>query len=302
MQEPQRNRNDLAANREGVPYPSTVIAWFSGTGGTEMVAKELQRQLTQRGDSVYLWPIEPNPENRQRLHGLKQSPVDRLYVLFPVYEFVAPQIVLDWCEDLPLYAHKAAVLSVSGGGDVGPNASSRLEVIRRLEEQNITVDYERMLIMPIHLNIPIAESLNQQLLRILPDKISHLVDALARGEVRRVDRPIDSVALPLRYLQATDACLFCGKCSAHCPTQNIEMARGGHPQFKDHCHMCLRCVYTCPVSAIVAPSFQKWLQDSGIQFNQVKTILGSESVKTPKGASNELVYKAIKDYLNEIEC
>ena len=107
------------------------IAYFSGTGGTVLVADTLERKLIGREISVIKSEIRAG--NRPSSDG-----EDLLILLFAVHAFNAPGIVYQWIDSFPGNNNEivpAAVISVSGGGEMTPNTACRLSSIRKLEKR-----------------------------------------------------------------------------------------------------------------------------------------------------------------------
>jgi hypothetical protein len=97
-------------------------------------------------------------------------------------------IVYEWIDSLPENKNSpvpAAVISVSGGGEITPNTACRVSSIRKLEKKNCTVVYEKMVVMPSNWVIKTNDELAFRLLEILPSKVEHIADDLLAGMVRR---------------------------------------------------------------------------------------------------------------------
>ena len=105
----------MAAARERI-----VLTWFSGTGGTERVGRRLAEQLESFGHTGQTIRLRSGEPTACDAH-------DRLVVLFAVHAMNAPSPVYQWLDALPLSpGASAAVLSVSGGGEVSPNTACRV--------------------------------------------------------------------------------------------------------------------------------------------------------------------------------
>ena len=236
--------------------PNTVeVVYFSGTGGTARVAAHTARAFEKRGLAVTVTELSGRPATR--------APADALALLYPVYAANAPQPVDEWIASAPEgEGRPTMVLSVSGGGEVSPNTACRTEVIRRLERKGYRVIYEDMIVMPANFLKSYSDELTAHLLRVAPERAAFAAEAFLSGTVRRTrphlwDRAITKVCAAEKRgsrmfgerLSATDACVGCGWCEAHCPRGNIRLS-GGRPAFGSACVLCLRCVYGCPEKAI----------------------------------------------------
>ncbi len=232
------------------------LVFFSGTGGTALAVETLSAALRGKGVQTRVSEI---------LHGKppKVQPGERLIVLFPVYAGDAPSPVARWIRSLGQAREgKAAVIAVSGGGEVSPNTACRMKTIRRLEKHGFRVIGEYMLCMPSNMIVPTPEAIALRLLRALPEQCGRIADAiLADTPNRKPPLRGDRLLLPLlaaekagsrlfgKSLKAGAACTSCGLCAKRCPCGNIRM-KDGKPRFGWHCALCLRCVYGCTQHAI----------------------------------------------------
>ena len=232
------------------------IVYYSGTGGTRMAAECLADSLTKRNCQVAI----------QRLKAGEPEVLgefDRLVVMFPVYAFNAPEPVLNWSRNLSEQQNKsAAVISVSGGGEMCPNTACRRRTIKNLEKKGFVVDYEAMLVMPPNIAIALKAPLDKMLLDILPHKTEAIADDLARNLTLRkhplmLDRALASMSLFERFgahwfgrrIRVSSACSGCAECAMNCPSGNISM-HDGRPIFGKVCHLCMNCLYSCPAQAL----------------------------------------------------
>ena len=95
-----------------------LIAWFSGTGCTKLVAEILAAELTL---------VAANVESAKIPDCREPAGFDFLFICYPVHASNPPKPVLDWVRNLLRTSVSAAViLSVSGGGDVWPNPAARV--------------------------------------------------------------------------------------------------------------------------------------------------------------------------------
>lgn len=241
-----------------------AVALFSGTGGTERVARRLTGLLTADGHHVQAIPLRTGEPTACEPH-------DRLVVLFAVHAMNAPEPVYEWLDALPQASGTpAAVLSVSGGGEVSPNTACRMGCIRRLERKGYRVDYDDMLIMPSNWIVATREPLARMLLDVMPQRLARITGDWGAGiEKRRspgfFDRILSRFGLLEQHMahhfgrriRVTDACTGCGRCMAVCPHGNIRMAEK-RPVFADRCLMCLGCLYACPAKAL-RPGIIKWV-------------------------------------------
>jgi len=252
---------------------------------------------------------------------------DHLVLMFPVHVFDAPQPVYEFIEQLPLVkGRRAAVVSISGGGEVFPNRACRRVVCLKLEQKGYCVDFESMLVMPNNTIIPTGENTSLGLLRILREQSDEAVEQLAvcdeiasdlaDGVTRRVFAPRgdrifagfsrhekDTPGLKKfgERIKAGDTCNYCGWCVQACPQNNISMASDTSlPHFGSSCALCLRCIYGCPEHAL-SPGIASFLViRNGFSLSKMEqqdSIDQTELDRELKGALWVAVRKYIEKYL-----
>lgn len=237
-------------------YSNIKIAYYSGTGGTELAAKSFQSHLETAGCICTIEKITHRT-------GKDQSNCDLLLLLFPVHAFNAPDAVYKWIDALDMVNQtSAAVISVSGAGDVCPNTACRVGSIKRLTKKGYHVLYERMIVMPSNWVAPAPSPLPYLLMQALPIVIDQITSDLLSGLCRKA-KPlwIDRIFAAIgkletagghywgKRIQVMENCTGCGWCANHCPAGNITMTNG-KPTFGDGCHFCLKCIYSCPSKAL----------------------------------------------------
>lgn len=290
----------------GKEIQSIQIAFFSGTGGTARAAKAFADSFAQKGLQVLL----------SEMHAGKQEQPgsgDLLLLLYPVYAFNAPPPVLDW-----IAAHKwtnktpAAVVSVSGGGEMSPNTACRVKVKRALVKAGCDVVYEHMLVMPSNCMEALPDEVAMRVLRILPQKVERMAQELLAG-VRRstkplaLDRVVTKAAAFERFgaklagkrFYALNTCNACGLCARNCPRGNIAMVEL-KPVFGKKCVLCLRCVYACKQRAIKSKYslVNQAIFKEGFDLNVLeKCMVGKEPSREPLPAG--FAWAGVRDYLGD---
>lgn len=234
------------------------IVYFSGTGGTERAAKCFESEFNQLGYSVTLLSIKDAFKSFDCSNSI-------LLLLYPVYAMNAPKIVHQWVESLgKANGAQAAVVSVSGGGEVSPNMACRLSIIKKLEKKGFKPTYENMLIMPTNFGTSMGQPLARLLLEALPKKVKAAASDIDSGTVRRTNPPVfDRLMTSIarlehigarsfgKHIKANDKCTGCGWCAENCPSSNITM-QAGKPVCGSNCNFCLCCIYGRPFNALEA--------------------------------------------------
>jgi ferredoxin/flavodoxin len=283
------------------------IAYFSGTGGTALAAKHLSSSLKSRGANVTLQEIKTGvvPQNGSE---------DMLVLLFAVHAFNAPLPVYKWLEKLNCVNGKpAAVIAVSGGGEMSPNTGCRRSSISRLRRRGYNVVYEDSIVMPCNYAEATPRPSVLKLMQVLPERMETVADDLLAGITRRLkaklfDRFLSRVMEVEKLgakqfgknLYADETCTGCGWCADNCTSCNIVM-NGDKPVFGKGCSFCLRCIYGCPTGAIKAKHLSSVVIKEGLDISALeKEAKGMAAIETDK-LPDSILWKGVKKYLYEFK-
>ncbi len=252
------------------------ISYFSGTGGTRLVAEEFARVLKNKGFSVDLHNIRDKRE-------FKDARIDLLILIYAVHACNAPKQVYRYIDSLPSSeGTPAAVISVSGGGEMFPNTACRKLCQKKLAKKNFWTFYEDMMMMPSNCILETPAALTHALLDMYPIRVVHIVGDILQKQSRSMvpnflDRIVSfagKIELIVsrfygRILEVTGECSGCCVCEECCEAENIIMT-DGRPVFRDRCDLCLNCVYSCPSKAL-QPKYLKFLVlKKGFSLNRPK--------------------------------
>jgi ferredoxin/flavodoxin len=279
------------------------ILYYSGTGNTRKVAGCFEDCLKDKEVTVQTYSVvEKNiPQVQEE---------ELLLLVYAVYALNAPEVVYRWIDNLPVSQKKrAAVISVSGGGEVSANTACRVGCIRRLEKKGYSVIYETMLVMPSNFIVATHEALAVKLLEVLPYNVAITVSDILSG-VRRRTKPLwldrclswmgelEKIGAKEfgKRIMCSEDCIGCGSCSNNCPAENIKM-EGGRPVFGKQCHLCLSCLYGCPRKAL-SPGIMKFIMiKEGYNLKQLeKKVPWSEPVNV-KELTKGYIWSGIRKYL-----
>lgn len=243
----------------------TTIFYFTGTGNSLMVARDLAEEL---GGAKLISIAKANREPEIDLTD------ECIGFVFPVFFLSTPLIVRDFIRKLPLDNSKYIFAVANYGGLAGdilhslsklfhekgtelaagfqlvlpdnyiiafnPPDDSKQEMQFRREKQKVK---EIAQIIRVHERIGIEKVPFVSLFR-------HLMPVYNRVLGMESDsKKVSKIYHSARNFRANNRCNGCNRCQSLCPVGNIEMA-DGKPRWQDHCQQCLACIHWCPQKAI----------------------------------------------------
>lgn len=286
-------------------YSNVKIAYYSGTGSTAMVAECFMEKLEEKGCSCTIDKITDGRDEVQHNYSL-------LLLIFPVHAFNAPEPVYKWIDGLnAVNGIAAAVISVSGGGEVSPNTACRISSMKRLTAKGYRVVYEAMMVMPSNFVVATKKPLAAMLLRVLPNKVELAVHDILFGVPKKsttimIDRLfsiIGELEKPAarfwgRFIKVLAHCNGCGRCAQNCPAHNIAMVNG-KPKFANRCHMCLKCIYGCRRKALTPGICKFFIIKEGYNLNCLSEKIPFNATADVNELAKGYFWSGVKKYLLE---
>lgn len=234
---------------------SVTIYYFSATGNSLVVARDMASEF----EGARLIPIT------KALGPGREEDADIVGIVFPVYMFGLPLIVVDFLKTLSVKPGAYIFTIATFGGFPGRAHSLAKEI---LKARGIKLASGFSVMMPGNYT-PLYEAIPKEKQegmfrkeKIRVKEIARLVRECKRGIFEEKPRFFNFLVYSLLYragakripdsdkgLWFTDACIKCGLCSEVCPVNNIEM-RDGRPFWLNHCQHCMACLQWCPVQAI----------------------------------------------------
>jgi ferredoxin/flavodoxin len=227
--------------------------YFSGTGNTYLVVKEMQKFFETHGFEVQLYCIEKS-------EATKIDPQNMLGLAFPVAMQSTYKFVWEFLEAIPPIAEpKDAFLvdtkAIFSGGVKGP-------VYRLLKKKGYRPIAAKEIKMPHNMNLkkPPSKVEKKQIKGLnKARKFAHdITFGISRWPHLPLPNPLKKISQNEKILELmrnkneldidTTKCIKCGICYKLCPIDNIVMDH--YPEFKDNCQMCMRCLSFCPTQAI----------------------------------------------------
>jgi ferredoxin/flavodoxin len=238
---------------KGILLMKTIVYYFSGTGNSMAVAKQVAAGL----GNTDIVSIADNSATAAALQA------DRIGLVFPVIIWgVAPAMVRFLrTVSIPSGAY---VFAIATCGGEGCSTVKQVRRILRQKGQTLHAGFEvKMVNNYIPLGIPTPEE-QQRLLSKAKDRIFGIIEAVKRKE--RVTHTgwifLNWLLSGIVYRQCArwfpvmdksfrpdENCNGCGMCQKVCPANNIAM-QDNKPVWLHHCDQCWACLHWCPRHAI----------------------------------------------------
>lgn len=232
-----------------------MIFYFSGTGNSQFVAKEISNH---NKDGV----VSINEYIKDGKKGSFKSESPLVFVV-PTYAWRIPKIVEEWICKSEFKGNKDAYFILTCGGDVG-NASIYAEKLCK----KIGLNYKGLadILMPENY-LALFPTPNANQCQLILERSKPNIETLAlqieknkafsQKKASQKDRflsgPINLAFYPLfvkdKGFTVNKACISCGKCSKNCPLNNVSMV-DKKPVWMGNCTHCMACISSCPVEAI----------------------------------------------------
>ena len=239
-----------------------MIFYFSGTGNSQLAAKQIAKSL---GDDL----VSINHCLKENTKKTFKS-VRPLVFVAPVYAYRLPKVVERWIRETNFEGSQKAYFVLTCGGN-GGNAAA---YARKLcEEKGLHFQGLVSVRMPenyIALSAPPNETECTAIINQAKPVFSKLAQCVKKEEPfppapkslsgRLLSGPIHvlyyGVAIHDKGFRVSDTCVSCGKCAQRCPLNNIDMVNS-RPVWKGHCTHCMACICGCPTEAIEYKSISK---------------------------------------------
>ncbi|MBR2260271.1 MAG: EFR1 family ferrodoxin [Paludibacteraceae bacterium] len=226
-----------------------MILYFSGSGNSHAIARQLAEKLDERTMSLY--------------DALDADLLDekRIGLVYPTYWLDAPMAVKQLVAQLTL-PKKAYTFIVITCGALTNNAI--WSVRKLLKQKDIQVSYSHKIRVPDSSALAFGRNPNAQAWKF--NKYASRIDLIASEILNEKQRLHFSGFDPFGWLLNTsavsrkvyrftlpvvnpDKCVGCQICTKVCPQANIHLSTG-KACIGDRCTMCLSCVHFCPHQAV----------------------------------------------------
>lgn len=248
--------------------------FFSGTGNTLLVVREMVEVFKSQGYSVNLLPFEKsNPEdlNHKRIIGLG----------FPVAQQGTYKFIWDFITSLPnVNSTKIFMIDTMGaysGGIVGP-------MKKILSMKGYIPIGSQEIKMPNNLLVKsLDENENKRIitegLNVSRNYAWDLIKGTSKWDSESFKADLMSLFSKKGFMWALtrkaigfkvdyEKCVKCSTCAKSCPVNNIKMTE--YPEYKNKCQLCQKCMAVCSLGAI-SPRFLGSKKSKYISYKSVNS-------------------------------
>lgn len=229
-----------------------MIAYFSGTGNSRLVARMLG-ELT--GDETVSIPDMVRK-------GKKSLESNRpIVIVSPIYAWKVPRFVEEFIENTEFTGSSMVYFVMTCAGDAGFNSKYVENLCNR---KGLEFMGEVDLTMPdnyILMENPPSKEESERIVRNIVPTVRETAQHISDGE--RISNKCllgmfkTYILNPMFYkfyigcdgFHVTKGCDGCGRCVSDCPTGCIVM-KDGRPSWSGNCIQCLACINRCPMKAI----------------------------------------------------
>jgi len=228
---------------------NNVIYYFSGTGNSLNVSKDLANELKNTRVISIKKAIQENIE----------EPIEKVGFVFPVYFGALPPIVADFIENLDNIGKY--VYAIVTHNDF-PGAALNI-VAKILKKKGGTLNAGFKIRMPgsyIVLYDALSNDKQMERFKEANQKIKDIAKAIKDKKSTSLPwfgsvltflqkRNNKKLATKDKNFWVNEKCTSCRICEKICPVQNIEFINE-KPQWQHNCQQCLACLQWCPEEAI----------------------------------------------------
>lgn len=232
-----------------------MIFYFSGTGNSQFVAKEIAGHINDE-----IVSINHLLKNGKRSVFKSASPL--IFVL-PTYAWRIPKVVDNWIRKAEFTENKEAYFILTCGGAAG---NADVYAKKLCKETGLAFRGLASIVMPenyLALFPTPDEPQCQIIIEESKPAIKLLAEQIQRGEAfpwkkasikeKLLSGPVNLIFYPLfvkdKGFTVKDTCISCNQCVENCPLNNIEL-HSGKPIWKGNCTHCMACIACCPKEAI----------------------------------------------------
>lgn len=233
----------------------TVVYYFTGTGNSFKIAKDLQNSL-ENCEIINIF-------NKTKNVNLKEK--DNIGLVFPIHMFGVPNAVIQFIKQLP-FSDKHYFFAIANYGGKTPIFTFN-DLLKILKNKKVKTGFMQIIKMPINYTPffgAIPEKMQNRLFKREESFIEEISKTIKKNEILKFKKTpfnLFSLLLPLfalvrkmvkkmdKKFYITDKCNGCTICEKVCPLNNIKIVEN-KPIWQHNCSQCFACISWCPQSAI----------------------------------------------------
>lgn len=234
-----------------------MILYFSATGNTEFIAKELAKQLDDECINLL---------TRIKKQDYSDLTSEKPYIICaPVYVCEMPRFLSKYLKKQTFLGSKDVYCIFTSGGYCGISGPLAKSIFKKKKmiyhghaefrmPRNYVANTAYPMLSPEEIKERILDS-NQKITSVVSD-----IKAGKKLTARHVFFFETLITLPFNPVwckvklkaddfYTTDKCIGCGKCANLCPLNNISL-QDNKPVWGNQCTHCMACIGNCPTEAI----------------------------------------------------
>ena len=234
-----------------------MILYFSATGNTEFVAKQLAKRLDDECINLL---------DRIKNHDYSAIRSKKPFVVCsPIYVCEPPRFLCDYLRKVSLVGNRNIYYVFTSGGYAGIADS----IVKRITKRS-GMKYMGWTELVMPRNYVASDAYDmldketaRKRIRESARKLPRIAAVIKTGQPlhgryvflfeKVICLPFNPVWVkikqPAEPFHTNDKCVGCGKCEKVCPLNNIKMV-DGKPCWEGPCAHCMACIGNCPVEAI----------------------------------------------------
>lgn len=227
-----------------------MIYYFSGTGNSEWVAKELARLTFDTAESITSFPKD-GPFSL--FHG-KNKPIG---LVFPIYAWNVPNPMMQFAQKLASQgSYHFAVCTC--GDDAGYSMRKLHKVFPLQSCYSISMPNNYILGYDVDSSTVEKKKIDAAKLRIqkisedikLKKKVYEVHEGKSPGfKTNIISFLFQHFARSTKPFYVEESCNGCRLCEKNCPSGTITV-KDNRPVWGKECYQCLSCIHRCPKKAI----------------------------------------------------
>ena len=228
-----------------------MIYYFSGTGNSEWVAKEIAKNIAD--DAIKIIDIIKRENG-----NITITKDNSIGLVFPIYAWAAPEVIKLFLEKVKIEEGAFSYAVCTCGEEAGL-------ALKKLSK-HIKLNSAYSIVMPnnyiIGSNVDTNEVANRKIQEAKKQIENISLDIKNRTSIYRVDKgkmpyiksnivapAFNKFARDIKPFWVEDSCIGCGLCEKNCPTNCISL-KDNKPIWNGKCYQCLSCINRCSKQSI----------------------------------------------------